>query len=89
MLSLTEKEYRLIFLGDHPLFELVDDGMLSWEDQGKFHRTECIFKDPATSTFYKFQIIRTGDHWSGYDFDFSYSVAKEVVKATKTIEYWK
>jgi len=55
-----------LFDGESDVFKVVDGGI--WKDQGKWAEREVVFEELATGHYYTFFQTRSGDWYSGYEF---------------------
>ena len=85
--ELTQEELKDIFMGEEVEGWTVVDN-LPWKDGGKYQFKSLILQEQATGKHYEAVIYRSGSAFTDYNYEYPISVV-EVVKAEKTITYWK
>lgn len=85
---LSNIDVQDIYRGDSEKYSEVQH--TDWCDEGKYGTKDIIFTDGEKN--YRVTISRSGSYYTDYYYDFEDTQdfkCLEVVRATKTIEYWK
>ncbi|MCY9737508.1 hypothetical protein M5X17_27785 [Paenibacillus alvei] len=86
-IKLTEEQAKSIYFNEKiEGFEYEKVTESDWIDEGKIQSCEIIFKHD--DKYYAFDLLRTGDHWSGYELEYYDDEAIEVVKKPITTYEW-
>lgn len=83
--EISLSEFKEITWGDHPDWELVEDG--EWVDNGKWDHCTQVVKELATGKFYEYHLSRSGSYYTDYYYSHEDYLPEiyEVQKVTKTI----
>lgn len=83
--TLTLDEFKEVTWGDHPDFDLIEDGQ--WVSGGKYEYCTQVVKELATGKFYQYDLSRSGSYYTDYYYSHEDYLPEiyEVQKVTKTI----
>ena len=82
--KLEENVVEKIFDGDHPDYELVEEG--EWTDDGKSSWAINIVQD-QDGDYWRVDACRYGNHYSDYDYSYSNEIVEVEKRAVTTIQW--